>query len=169
MAEIDPAALRILLDKQQIHDVMMRYCRSVDRMDVALLRTCYWPDAHDDHGPFKGSAAQFLEIVGGLSDAYAWSQHLICNEYVEVDGDVAHGECYFLMPAGIGSDDARQVWTLGGRYVDRFERRDGEWRIADRVVVQDWETTVPAAPAHFVPNPFVQGRRSTDDAVYRPR
>ena len=166
MTGLEPR-LQALLDKQDIHEVMMRYCRAVDRMDIALLKTCYWPGAHDDHGPFKGSAEEFFEIVSGLSDPYSFSQHLICNEFVELDGDVARSESYFMMPSGIERDGEKLIWILAGRYVDRFERRADEWRIAHRVVTQDWEVTLPASEANFLPNPFVQGRRSMDDVVYK--
>ena len=92
---------------------------------------------------------------------------MICNEFVELDGDVARSESYFMMPSGIERDGEKLIWILAGRYVDRFERREGEWRIAHRVVTQDWEVTLPATEANFLPNPFVQGRRSTDDVVYK--
>ena len=39
-----------LLDKQAIHEVMIRYCRGLDRMDAELVGSAYHPDAHDDHG-----------------------------------------------------------------------------------------------------------------------
>lgn len=163
------ARLQALLDKQDIHEVMMRYCRAVDRMDIDLLKTCYWPDARDDHGPFKGSATEFFGIVENLSDPYSFSQHLICNEFVELDGDSARSESYFVMPAGTESEGERKIWILAGRYIDRFERRNGEWRIADRVVTQDWEVTLPATECNFLPNPFVQGQRSPQDIVYTGR
>ena len=43
-------ALRVLLDKQEIHEVLMRYCRGIDRCDAELLHSVYHPDATDDHG-----------------------------------------------------------------------------------------------------------------------
>jgi hypothetical protein len=58
--------------------------------------------------------------------------------------------------------------TFGGRYVDRFERRDGEWKIADRVVVHEWSTLEPLTAA-FPGQRFVQGRRDGDDVSYQGR
>lgn len=164
---LDEKRLCELLDKQQIQEVMARYSRAVDRMDMDLLKTCYWLDANDHHGPFNGSAEEFFEIVAGLSDPYSFSQHLICNQYIELDGDTAQSESYFMMPAGIERDGEQMIWLLAGRYVDIFERRNGEWRIRDRVVTHDWEVTLPRTPEVFSPNPFAQGARSTDDIVYR--
>lgn len=168
ISETELRELRELLDKQRIHDVMMRYCRAVDRMDIELLKTCYWPDGTDDHGPFKGTAEEFFKVFGGMSDVYDMTQHLICNEYVELKGDRACSESYFLMPAGI-ERDGRKVWLLGGRYIDIFERRGGEWRIWQRTVTFDWETIVSGTEAAFESNPFQQGARSTDDIIYRTR
>lgn len=165
---VSQAELRLLLDRQQIHDVMMRYCRAVDRIDGELLRSCYWPEATDDHGPFKGTAEQLFAAIDAMSSAYGVTQHLICNEYVEVEGDRACCESYFLMPAGLEREGPK-IWVLGGRYVDTFERRHGEWRIIDRTVTYDWETVVTGAEQVFSPNPFAKGERSTDDIIYRKR
>lgn len=165
---IDEGALRALIDKQQIHDVLMRYCRSVDRMDMDLLRSCYWPDATDDHGPYKGSAEGFFAVVEDMSAAYDVTQHIIANEYVELNGDRAMCESYFLMPAGLPGEP-RQVWLLGGRYLDLFERRLGEWRILDRTVTYDWDSQVPGETQVFAENPFTRGQRSAADPIYERR
>lgn len=167
-AALSEAKLRELIDKQDIHDVMMRYCRAVDRIDLDLLKSCYWPDAIDDHGPFKGSAVELFEVIDAMGAAFGMSQHLICNEYVEIEGDRACCESYFLMPASIDRAGPR-VWILGGRYIDIFERRADEWRIHDRTVTFDWETIVPGDEEGFTPNPFTRGERSMEDLVYRKR
>jgi hypothetical protein len=66
------------------------------------------------------------------------------NLLIEVDGDRARAETYAVVyhrmkkDDGTGKDD---VW--GVRYVDRFERRDGAWRIAYRVVAQEWRRLDP--------------------------
>ena len=50
------ARLRELLDKQEIHEVLLRYCRGVDRCDRDMIAACYHPDAIDDHGDWVASA-----------------------------------------------------------------------------------------------------------------
>jgi hypothetical protein len=52
--ETDPVLQR-LIDRQAIHDVLMRFSRGVDRLDEALLRSCFHSDSYDDHGHFKGN------------------------------------------------------------------------------------------------------------------
>ena len=52
-----------------------------------------------------------------------------------------HAESYFL--SVIRVDGAEKLRLTAGRYVDRLERRDREWRIADRVVVLEWYGSMP--------------------------
>src|SRR5262245_17777267 len=52
---VDAPAVRVLLDKQAIQEVLARYCRGVDRADLELLRSVYHPDAIDNHGTFNGN------------------------------------------------------------------------------------------------------------------
>ena len=52
--------LQALVDKDEIRDVMYRYCRAADRCDAALFKSCYWPDARDNHGFYTGNAHAFV-------------------------------------------------------------------------------------------------------------
>ena len=131
--------LQDLLDKQAIHEVMMRYCRGVDRQDAELLRSTYWPDAHDDHGLYSGSRDGFVDwVISFLRENFSTVIHKIGNELVEVHGDIAFSESYFTGYYDFVQDGRPHTRMSCGRYVDRFERRDGEWRIARRTVVNDW-------------------------------
>jgi SnoaL-like protein len=167
--ELD-SAVRDLLAKQQIHEVLMRYCRAVDRDDMSLFESTYWPEAWDDHGIFKGTARELLALnrsgAGVDIMKIRYMHHCICNEYVTVEGDVAHAESYFVGHHGCEKEGVRQVYVLGGRYLDRFERRHGEWRIADRVVACDWESMAPETAGFWWPSPWVPGLHSTADVVY---
>jgi hypothetical protein len=133
-------ALKAMLDKQQIHDVMMRYCRAVDRVDEELLRSVYHPDAIDNHGLFNGPAADFVPwCINQLRQAYTATQHFIGNELIEIEGDKAWCEFYFVAYHRYERKGESRHMSAGGRYVDRWERRHGEWRIAERTVVVDWQ------------------------------
>lgn len=158
-------ALRVLLDKQEIHEVLMRYCRGIDRLDEDILREVYWPDGWDDHGPFNGPVSEFIPfIIKFLRERLDSHSHYICNELIEVDGDVAWGESYFYVAQSVERDGVVQDITAGGRYIDRFERREGRWGIARRLVVNDWTRS---APAHVVLPRRVAGSRDRNDPVYR--
>ncbi len=128
--------VRQLGDRQAIHDVVVRYCRAVDRMDRELLLTCYHPDAIDDHGIFVGSPEAFADWAFALhASLQSAHQHIVTNHSCELDGDSAHSETYWMF-AGMHHDGKLTIG--GGRYVDRMERREGEWRIAARKCVPDW-------------------------------
>jgi hypothetical protein len=131
--------LQSLLDKQAIHEVLMRYCRGVDRLDEAIIRSCYHKGAWDDHGAFKGDGWEFAAYcVKALGEAFTITQHHLANELVELRGDAANVESYFTAHHRSEREGQVRMMVAGGRYVDRFERREGEWKIARRVTVLDW-------------------------------
>lgn len=131
-------ALRHLQDREAIRDVLVRYCRAVDRLDRELLLTCYHPDAIDDHGIFLGSPEEFADWALHLHDEYQTAtHHVITNHSCEVDGDTAHTETYYMF-AGMNRQ-GNPLTVCGGRYIDRFERRNGKWAIADRMSLLEWQ------------------------------
>jgi hypothetical protein len=157
MESLTNRTVQELLDRTAIADVMSTYSRGVDRGDWELLRSTYHPDAHDDHGEYKGGVDG---LVAWLKDRFATTDnsiHFLGNCLIEfIDPDLALVETYFasrrLRPptadeaAALAPGDAmcRQSW---GRYVDRFERRDGQWRVADRKVVLEARFTSVAKEA----------------------
>jgi hypothetical protein len=161
------AALKELLDKQEIHEVLMRYCRGIDRCDEELLRSVYHPDATDNHGLFVGKAVDFIPwALKGLERDQSTS-HCIANELIEVRSDVAWSESYFLAVHRRQEKDGTTIdLTFAGRYVDRFERRQGVWKIADRKVVLD-RSRIDPVDKSFRLDQYLTGRRSRQDEVYR--
>jgi ketosteroid isomerase-like protein len=160
-------ALRVLLDKQEIHEVLMRYSRGIDRCDAELLHGVYHPDATDDHGMFTGKAADFIPWALAALVKDDGSSHYIANELIEVDGDVAHCESYFF---GIhrrqGKDGTTADLVFSGRYADRFERRNGAWKIAHRQVIFD-RSRIDKVEKVFRTDGFVTGKRSREDPAYK--
>jgi ketosteroid isomerase-like protein len=139
MSDIE-VIIRELADRQAIRDCLMNYCRAVDRLDRDLLLTVYHEDAIDDHGVFVGGREAFWEWVYEFhSRAQHSTQHIITNHTCELDGDVAHTETYWMFAAM--NKDGPALTLSGGRYIDRFERRNGRWAIALRRIVGDWSGT----------------------------
>lgn len=131
------AMVREIYDKQKIREVVTNYCRGVDRMDRDLLMSVYHPDAIDDHGFFVGGREDFWDWVNRYhNNAQSSHQHIITNHFCELDGDTAHAETYWMM-AGMDAKDF-SLSLGGGRYIDRLEKRMGEWRIAARKCVSEW-------------------------------
>ena len=148
------ATLRAIADRDAIWQVMLRYCRGMDRLDVDLLRSCYFEDAIDDHGRFFGKAGDFVEWVTRSTAFMQMMQHAVFNHLCELDGDDAYAETNYICSNILPKPP--HALTLG-RYIDHFQRRNGEWRIANRIVlversleVMDSTLTPPAPSAHRI-------------------
>ena len=134
------ASVVALMDREAIRECMFRYCRGIDRQDEAALRSAYWPDATDRHGPYQGSAQGFIDwALEKLRTQGERSVHNVANLSITLRGTHAAVETYFpaLQRDRDAQGTAREVF-LAGRYLDRFEKRGEEWRIAQRTVVYDW-------------------------------
>ncbi len=131
--------LRLLLDREDIRECISRYARGVDRLDDELVRSAFHDDAVDCHGSSCFGREEFIAAIRPLQTGREFSQHFIANQAIDVDDDAAHVETYFTVAFKMA--DTAEVEVRGGRYVDRFERRDGIWRISVRVVVMEWSLT----------------------------
>lgn len=137
-----------LVARQQITDVLFRYARGVDRLDLAAVEGCYWPDAIDHHGAYRGPASGLVADIAERHATIDSSQHCISNVLIEFDDhDTARVEsyclCFLRQQRSEGRDD-QDILIVRCRYLDRFDRRDGRWRIGARVVAYDetQQTTV---------------------------
>lgn len=162
------ARLQILADKQDCAELVFKVARAIDRCDAALLSSLFHPDATDDHGMFAGSAGDFVAWVMPVLATMQRTQHLIGQVLVTVAGDRAAGESYFIAHHGIAGAEGDRLMIAAGRYLDRFERRDGVWKIAHRHAVYDWNSTEPASDGwdRAAPGPMAFGQRGTGDASY---
>jgi ketosteroid isomerase-like protein len=144
MEPSDNAHLQQLLDREAIRDCIYRFCRGVDRVDEEALRSVYWHDATGRHGTTQGDATTFIDAVLQNRKAGGRAIHMIGNILIELRGDVAAVESYFRTTLdGRNARNTPQETLLAGRYLDRFERRNGEWRVAARTVVYDWVRHTP--------------------------
>jgi hypothetical protein len=132
-------ALSALVDRQEIHHALMLYCRGVDRCDEDLMRSVYHEDATDHHGAYSGNAWEFVATFVPASKAEStFTQHAIANLTIDLDGDRASSEAYFVAYVGRMDGDQEVIDVFGGRYVDQWERRDNGWGVTDRTVVHEW-------------------------------
>ncbi|MDH4556991.1 nuclear transport factor 2 family protein [Pseudomonas sp. BN417] len=163
--------MQVLLDKQAIYEVLIRYCRGVDRCDEELIRSVYHDDAYDDHGYWRGSGSDFARFVSArLTAANLATTHSITNVLIEVHGDTAQSESQ-VMATLVRKGSPQLADVMGARYLDRLSRRNGEWKIDERTVVLDWHKVEAWADAQ-APIPldgFLRGSRFPADPVYRHR
>jgi hypothetical protein len=160
-------AVQALLDKEAIRECFLRYMRGIDRLDVELIKSAFHRDAIDNHT---------REVRGSIGDMLAWwlpqqpereaTQHFVTNQTIDLDGDIAHVESYFFV---FIKQKAQETGSLvGGRYADRFERRDGAWKIALRVVIPEWLADADARNTQWVSQSgAAPGTRDASDPSYQ--
>jgi hypothetical protein len=159
--------LRRIADRHEIHQVLLRYARGVDRGDAAMIASVYHDGAVDPHGPhqFGDPKTELAELAVSRLDALAGvAQHHITNCLIDLDGDRADVESYVIAYNPTRLPDGSEVLSvIGARWLDRFERRDNRWGLAARNVVIDWSRKdIPGEAwpdARHYPGP---GRREAD-------
>jgi len=174
--------LERIQDRMEIQNVLYRYARGVDRRNWDLVRSIYHPDAYDDHGNYKGGVDGFIESLVKRHATIEQSLHVLANCIIEFDSaDGALVETYFssyqrLMPE---AGDARQDYLRGqpvadheaaertvfGRFIDRFTRRNGEWRVARRKVVFEVYRGAPAPAGGGLNSNWAVARRDGQDPL----
>jgi hypothetical protein len=161
--------VRRLADRAEIHDVLMRYFRGVDRLDLELVRSCYHADATDSHGSFTGSVDEYLAWVGPLLAGYDSTFHFAGNLLVDIadNAESAATELYGIAHHRTAGADRSNDLITGFRFIDRFERRcGGAWLIARRLATTEWVRVDDQAGWFDVPSHFRSGSRDGTDPVF---
>lgn len=135
--------VRELLVKQRLHELEMAYCRGVDRRDRELLSSIYFDDATEDHGSmYSGPVPAFLDwVFETFLPRFEIVTHYVLNEWYRVAGDRAEGETHRISyHRPLDGGDQR---FAACRTFNRYESREGVWKIAHRSVVRDWVVDTP--------------------------
>lgn len=161
--------LQELLDREAIRDVVLRYCRAVDRCDEELLRSVYWPDAIDHHGVASGTVEELVASLMPILRSTDQNSHQIGNILIELAAPRAAVESYVLAYHRLRTDQGPQDLFVGARYVDRMEKRGEEWRIAERRVLYDWFRFLDGSAdwtRGLLGDPLPMGKRHPEDPSY---
>ncbi len=168
MDPLDSDRLDELCCRHEIEQVILQLARATDRRDPEAIRACYHADAFDDHGAFQGSPAEFADWVPKALAPFAATQHVLAPPRIEREGEVAYSETYctahHVFPPSDPGGERDSV--MGLRYLDRFERRGGVWRIARRTCVWDYTYIVPISDKWPLGEGFRLGRAGRDDPSY---
>ncbi|PEQ13590.1 hypothetical protein B2G71_04465 [Novosphingobium sp. PC22D] len=167
-----PSADRLqeLLDRQEIFDCIKRISRAIDRFDEDLFVSGFHEDALIDAGAFVEQPRTVYRGGMELHEAGQSSTlHHLTNHTCRIDGSEAHAETYFLY---FGRNRDGTNWAAGGRYADRLECRDGDWRIAFRCTLLEWSGMIEPTDVPLFANVEDLGvngvsARSREDASYR--
>lgn len=145
------ADLRGVADYHDIFDNEHEYARGLDRHDNALIGSVFWPDARASYGALVDMDG-YAEWANEGHASSAAHQHFVTGLTIDVDGDTAHEEGYIYFSSDMQRDNsfdspgaptpgravAGSLATFGtGRYVNRYERRNGEWRMIVHEYVHD--------------------------------
>jgi hypothetical protein len=128
-----------LIDSEAIRQCLARVARGEDRRDAELISSAYWPDATDDHGIFVGTFKEYLDWVVPGSPAVLVTLHTLGQSMIELHGSRAMVETHVTSYHRINMGAEERDLVLGGRYLDLMEKRDQEWRIAQRTMLYDWQ------------------------------
>jgi ketosteroid isomerase-like protein len=144
MTQTTEVALERLLARDAIHEVLAAYARGIDRTDAALLTSCYFEDAIEEHGStFTGNAHEYVQAAMPRVRKMGVMQHFLGTSYIDLQGDLAYVETYIWTFARFTKEGRDYDTLTGGRLIDRFERRQGQWKIAHRRTVFDWNRDTP--------------------------
>jgi hypothetical protein len=160
-------ALDALLARDAIASVLHRYCRGIDRLDLESVRSCYWPDATDSHGGFAGTRDEFIAWVAKLLARFDSTMHFIGNLSIELAERAAVAETYAIAFHRSREPKPSLNLVVGVRYVDRFEQRGAQWRIARRVCVTEWSRVDDEAGRFPIAAGHLTGRRDRGDVLYQ--
>jgi len=158
-------------DRREIADLVARYCRAIDRLELSVVADLYIPGGIDHHTGFDGPVEEFVDWLAGVLPSLEGSFHIIGTHLAEVHGDRAIAETYATAwHWSAGGDDPSRNFVSLVRYVDDLVRYDGRWRVRERWAVRERVFSLAGlALPSAAPGP--RGSRDTDDplAVLRAR
>ena len=161
--------VQYLMDRLAIKDCANRHARGCDRYDSDLLASAYHADGLDEHGYAVNPGPKYAEWANAThAERFQTHTHNIFQQVCEIDGDVAHCETYVI---GMFKDKESETSRfLYGRYVDRLERRDGEWKMTVRRSPVDGllvgNASMLISPI-FLQQGYVQGMQDGRDLSYQ--
>jgi hypothetical protein len=160
----DFETLRAVADRQQISDFIYRYCRSVDRLDIALGHSIWHEDGIADYGAevYQGKGRGSIDHICTQHGHLLMHSHQMSNIVIELDGDRAGSESYVTATLRIKRGEQLKQMMVWSRYVDQWTRRDGRWGLQHRLAIRDFDEIrdVTAMYHHDV------GRRDSTDPSY---
>jgi hypothetical protein len=170
MPPIDPL-LQEMRDEHQLRQLVHGYCRAVDRGDLESLKDLYYHDAEDAHGGFSaGSADDFIDQLAATRAYLRSMQHHVTTVNFAISGLAAEGEIYTIAIHTLIAGDRDVDVVVGGRYLDKYEKRDETWKFTERTIVTDWaRVTDPSAVefGHPITRDTPRGSPDTNDPSHQ--
>ncbi|GAB5451727.1 MAG: nuclear transport factor 2 family protein [Halioglobus sp.] len=164
------ARLQALLDKQAITELVYAYARAADRHDQEAMRALYHADATDDHGSFfKGLASEFIDQLPQIQEPMLILHHNVTTVNIKLEGEYAEGEVYVLAFHQVATDNEPIDLVIGGRYLDKYQKREDRWKFSARAVLADWAIVIDPTAVQLQ-HPMIEGSHigtpDVDDPSY---
>lgn len=165
--KVDEGTIDNMLTRQELLELLTTYCRGVDRADEKLLATIFHDDATVVTGTYNGNGLDFArEITSWCRENTQCTFHSVTNQWFDIKGDSAIAESYIIGYTAAGAEGQVQDTIVGGRYLTRFERRDGQWKISEHTFVMDWNISQPStAVFEGMFGEMTRGGRTPNDPV----
>jgi hypothetical protein len=130
-----------LADRQAIAELIYRYCRSVDRLDVPLGHSIWHDDGVADYGAsvYQGNGRGAIDFICAQHGKTLHHSHQVSNILIDLDGDHAGSEAYVIATLRIRRGERLQQMMVWSRYVDSWSRREGRWGLDRRVAIRDFD------------------------------
>jgi hypothetical protein len=136
--------LQALQDRLDIHELLARYARGVDDNDWDLYRSVFTEDAYIDYSSAGAAAGPRDLVAAELEKCFTtipWSQHIITNIEIQLDGDQATVLAMFWNPMQLpGLDDPS---VCGGYYHHDLVRTPDGWKSKKLVEDNRWFHNAP--------------------------
>jgi hypothetical protein len=151
-------------DRLQITELIYRYCRAVDRLDVPLGHSIWHADATADYGAavYQGPGRGVIDHICAQHQHAQAHSHQVTNVLIELAGDHAASESYCIATLRFRRGDKLQQLMVWTRYVDRWSRRGGRWGLDHRIAIRDFDEIRDATSM----SNDDRGRRDRNDPSY---
>lgn len=157
--------LQKVADRQEITEILYRYCRSVDRLDMPLGHSIWNKNSIADYGDFyQGDGPGVIDLICKQHSYMLYHTHQISNIIIELDGDTAGSEAYVTADLRMKRGDVVTQMTVWSRYVDRWSRQDGRWGLDKRIAIRDFDLVREVTPLSQLET---AGHRDRHDPSYQ--
>ncbi|NBC37790.1 nuclear transport factor 2 family protein [Novosphingobium sp. FSY-8] len=161
--------IEALIARDEIRALSGAYMRGLDRRDADLMKGVFWPDSTTDYGFYQGPGAEFVDFAQTMLADHQANLHMLGQINIDLDGPRAFGEVYYFAWHRVEDDGVPTDLIIAGRYVDRYEQRDGVWKIAHRSELIDWVRSDPASEHYLarIPGALLGGHGAADRSSQR--
>jgi hypothetical protein len=145
-AEFSEERLQWLVDRAQIHDLVVSYARCADEKDWEGFAELF-----SDEGrlvlPFGDiTKDQMAESGERILRPFGSTHHMFTNFAIEIEGDTARSRHYLQATHVLDAAEKGQHADIGGWYDNEYRRTPDGWRFVSVNLTFIWSDGEPFAP-----------------------